>query len=238
MKYYGWSILLKLLVLQCFTILCVVSGEFDFYYFVQQWPASYCDTTKSCCYPVTGKPKEDFGIHGLWPNNNDGSYPTECDSNNTFDYSQVVDLTSSLQENWPTLACPSAFGLEFWGHEWDKHGTCSETYLDQHSYFAYALQLKERAKTLQSLVAAGITPTDGKYYTLNEIKGAIKEATGFTPWIDCNKDVNKNHQLYQVYMCVDKTGLGFIECPVFPYGASCGNAIAFPSFSATSVDVL
>lgn len=81
----------------------------------------------------------------------------------------------------------------------------------------------------------GITPTDGKHYTLNEIKGAIKEATGFTPWIDCNKDVYKNHQLYQVYMCVDKTGLGFIECPVFPHGPSCGNAIAFPSFSATSV---
>ncbi|CAL5085772.1 unnamed protein product [Urochloa decumbens] len=42
--------------------------RFDFFYFVQQWPGSFCDTSRGCCFPDTGKPAADFGIHGLWPN--------------------------------------------------------------------------------------------------------------------------------------------------------------------------
>ncbi|CAN6206182.1 unnamed protein product [Urochloa humidicola] len=42
--------------------------SFDFFYFVQQWPGSYCDTWRGCCFPDTGKPAAEFGIHGLWPN--------------------------------------------------------------------------------------------------------------------------------------------------------------------------
>ncbi|KAK7401117.1 hypothetical protein VNO78_12432 [Psophocarpus tetragonolobus] len=36
--------------------------DFDFYYFIQQWPGSYCDTQNSCCYPTTGKLAADFDI--------------------------------------------------------------------------------------------------------------------------------------------------------------------------------
>ncbi|XP_014507951.1 extracellular ribonuclease LE [Vigna radiata var. radiata] len=221
------SISMKLLLLLHLAILCS-SQDFDFYYFVQQWPGSYCDTQNSCCYPTTGKPAADFGIHGLWPNNKDGSYPSNCDSNNRFQQSQISDLTSSLQRNWPTLACPSGSGVQFWGHEWEKHGTCSESLLKQHDYFEAALDLKQRANLLRALANAGIE-ADGGFYSLSSIKGAIKEAIGYTPYVECNLDASRNSQLYQVYLCVETSASSFIECPVFPK-ASCGSQIQFPTF--------
>lgn len=57
---------------------------------ILQWPGSYCDTMTSCCYPTTGKPAADFGIHGLWPNYNDGTYPKNCDASSPYDPKKVV----------------------------------------------------------------------------------------------------------------------------------------------------
>lgn len=74
----------------------------------------------------------------------------------------------------------------------------------------------------------GIQP-NGDSYSLEDIKGAIQDATGLAPWIECNTDTSGNSQLYQVYMCVDTSGSKLIQCPVFPHG-KCGSSIEFPSF--------
>ncbi|WCJ21286.1 ribonuclease 1 [Euphorbia peplus] len=220
----------EVLVVLWLAVVCASSQsqEFDFFYFVQQWPGSFCDSKKSCCYPTTGKPEADFGIHGLWPNYKDGSYPSNCDSSNPFDPNQVKDLRSSMQTNWATLACPSGDGVTFWSHEWEKHGTCSESVLNQHGYFETALKLKSEAKVLQHLESAGIQPNDG-FYSLSSIKTAIQKGLGLNPWIECNTDSSGNSQLYQVYLCVDTSGSNLIECPVFPNG-KCASQIQFPSF--------
>ncbi|XP_038707511.1 ribonuclease 1-like [Tripterygium wilfordii] len=224
---FNLLIVIKLLVIQYLCVLSVAQN-FDFFYLVLQWPGSYCDTQKGCCYPKSGKPAADFGIHGLWPNYQDGSYPSNCDPNNPFDESKVSDLDSSLRKDWPTLACPSGDGLTFWSHEWDKHGTCSESVLDQHGYFEAALSLKKLINLLEALENAGISP-NGSSYSLSDIRDAIKNAIEFTPWIECNTDESGNSQLYQVYLCVDKSGSNLIECPVFPHG-KCGSKIEFPKF--------
>ncbi|MQL79548.1 hypothetical protein Taro_011993 [Colocasia esculenta] len=202
--------------------------DFDFFYLVLQWPGAYCDTRRSCCYPTTGKPAADFSIHGLWPNYNDGSYPSNCDPDSPFDASKIKDLIGRMQAEWPTLACPSGDGLTFWEHEWEKHGTCSESVLDQHHYFQTALDLKDKLNLLGILRDAGIEP-DGGYYSLSSISGAIKAATGFTPGIECNVDEARNSQLYQVYLCVDSSASGFIECPNLPR-RKCSSRIEFPAF--------
>ncbi|KAJ4974299.1 hypothetical protein NE237_007473 [Protea cynaroides] len=226
-------VLIQILVIQLLTILCV-SKDFDFFYFVQQWPGSYCDTKGNCCYPTTGKPDADFGIHGLWPNYNDGTYPSNCDPNTAFDPSAISDLTTSLEINWPSLACPSSNGLSFWSHEWEKHGTCSESILDQHGYFDRALKLKTQVNLLQALENAGIKP-NGSFYSMVSINKAITEAIGFSPGIECNVDVSGNHQLYQIYLCVDTSGSNIIECPVLPT-SSCGSKVEFPPFGNQGIE--
>ncbi|GMH27565.1 hypothetical protein Nepgr_029408 [Nepenthes gracilis] len=231
MKYSNfYSVFVKLLILQSLAV--VVRCDYDFFYFVQQWPGSYCDTSQGCCYPTTGKPASDFGIHGLWPNNDDGSYPSNCDPNNPFDPSQIQDLLSSLQAEWPSLSCPSSDGTSFWTHEWDKHGTCSESVLDEHDYFAAALALKSQANLLQALENAGINP-NGSFYALSDIDNAIEQATGNKNYgyVSCNTDDYGNGQLYQVYICVDHSGQNFINCPTNGVtDQNCPSSVEFPSF--------
>ncbi|KAJ3673370.1 hypothetical protein LUZ60_006744 [Juncus effusus] len=221
---------MKLFFLLSLSLFAAVScaRDFDFFYFVQQWPGSYCDTQRRCCYPTTGKPAAEFTIHGLWPNYNDGTYPSNCDQNQEFDYSEIEDLEKTMQSYWPTLACPTSDGEKFWAHEWNKHGTCAESNLDQHSYFLSALTLHKKADILKALKAAGIKPDDG-FYSLASIKSVIKDSIGFTPGIECNRDGSGNNQLSEIYLCVDTSGEKFIECPTFPR-ISCHNKVQFPSF--------
>ena len=70
---------------------------------------------------------------------------------------------------------------------------------------------------------------DGNSYSLVNIKNAIKGAIDYTPWIECNVDASRNNQFYQIYLCVDTSGLDLIECPMFLKG-KCGSEIEFPSF--------
>ncbi|PQM42593.1 ribonuclease 3-like [Prunus yedoensis var. nudiflora] len=197
MRFNTSLILIKLLVIQYLSVLCV-SQDFDFFYFVQQWPGAYCDTKHTCCYP------------------------------NVFDKSEISELMSNLEKNWPSLSCPSSNGFRFWSHEWEKHGTCSESELDQKDYFEAALKLKQKVNLLQILKTAGIVPDDGMY-SLESIKEAIKEGAGYTPGIECNKDSAGNSQLYQVYLCVDTSGQDIIECPVLPKGR-CASDVQFAKF--------
>ena len=68
---------------------------------------------------------------------------------------KVSDLMSNLRREWPTLSCPSNDGVHFWTHEWEKHGTCAESELDQHDYFEAGLKLKQKANLLHALTNAG-----------------------------------------------------------------------------------
>lgn len=203
-------------------------GDFHFFYFVQQWTGSYCDTKgHKCCFPNNVKPTSDFTIHGLWPNYNDGSYPSNCDSSNSFDESQLDDLEERLQTEWPSFTCPS-IGRKFWAHEWNKHGTCSEKNLNQHDYFQAALDLKDQTNLLQALKDAGIEPSDDEFYNIEDVKEAMKNSIGNYPWVECNHDTDGNSQIYQVYICVDTNGKDLIKCPVLPHG-NCGPKVRFPA---------
>lgn len=74
----------------------------------------------------------------------------------------------------------------------------------------------------------GIKPDD-KFYEIKNVEKTIKEAIGFAPGIECNKDSSHNSQLYQIYLCVDTSASNFINCPVMPHGR-CDSRVQFPKF--------
>lgn len=99
---------------------------------------------------------------------------------------QVEDLVSSLRTNWPSLACPSSDSTSFWKHEWDKHGTCSETVLDQHAYFQDNLNLKSTTNVLSCLKSASNKKLISfiKIYKRNFL--CIANATSYMPFEKAN----------------------------------------------------
>jgi ribonuclease T2 len=92
-------------------------GEFDFYLLNLSWGPEFCSIqgTRPGCVAPRG-----FVTHGLWPQNNDGSYPVFCsERQGPLHPEQNLDIT------------PDRSLLQ---HEWSKHGTC--TTLAPNDFFA------------------------------------------------------------------------------------------------------
>merc|ERR1719276_687925 len=78
-------------------------------------------------------------LHGLWPEGNDGSWPSTC-SNEKFNPDTITKIgRDRFNTYWPNVKAPSSSPTtsptyySFWNHEWTKHGTCSG--LTQYEYF-------------------------------------------------------------------------------------------------------
>jgi ribonuclease T2 len=84
------------------------AGAFDFYLLVLSWSPEFCYSrpTAAECGTHAG-----FVVHGLWPQNNDGSYPHNCQTN------QPPPTNAAPVENF--------MPKEIIQHEWQEHGTCS-----------------------------------------------------------------------------------------------------------------
>ncbi len=84
------------------------AGVFDFYMLVLSWSPEFCFSKPSAaeCSIHAG-----FLVHGLWPQNNDGTYPSNCatDQPGPTNPSAMADIMPS----------------EIIEHEWQTHGTCS-----------------------------------------------------------------------------------------------------------------
>ena len=142
---------------------------------------------------------------------------------------QLKPIEKSLQQAWPSFTCPQ-IGRKFWLHEWNKHGTCSKSILSEMAYFKAVAHLKNKINILQVLAKAGIRPNN-KFYSLKSIKKAIARATGFHPWVMCNHNAEGKSQIWQITLCVDRTGTRLINCPYIPKGrGSCAAKILFPYY--------
>ncbi|KAI0639556.1 ribonuclease T2 [Trametes polyzona] len=97
-------------------------------------------------------PKNSWTIHGLWPDNCDGSFDQYCDLSRQYDPDPSpkvlpngtpvppykgpgvdvfiaefgrLDLLSFMNKYWVSQGSPNS---DFWGHEFAKHATCTSTF--------------------------------------------------------------------------------------------------------------
>lgn len=92
-------------------------GSFDFYLLNLSWSPEFCATHADSaeCGRQLG-----FVVHGLWPQDLDGSYPEQCSN-----VPAPANL-ATIADFMPTPALAQ--------HEWQTHGTCSG--LSPEGYFA------------------------------------------------------------------------------------------------------
>ncbi|KAH6611815.1 ribonuclease Trv [Boeremia exigua] len=149
--------------------------------------------------PATG-PANSWTIHGLWPDNCDGTYKSSCDSSRaytgigcTLANKGHTDILNYMKTYWKDYQGEDE---SFWEHEWAKHGTCYST-LKPSCYTSYKAQdelvdflnttitLFKDLPTYTWLLNAGITPSSTKTYTNAAITAALKAKFGATPILTC-----------------------------------------------------
>ncbi|KAK7422657.1 Ribonuclease T2 precursor (RNase T2) [Neonectria punicea] len=150
--------------------------------------------------PAAG-PSDSWTIHGVWPDNCDGTYPQFCDSSR--EYTNIEEIMTQFGDE-DTLAYMKKYWLSdsgsdesLWEHEWGKHGTCIST-LDPDCYDDYqtgqeaadyantVVSLFKTLPTYKWLEEAGITPSKNKTYTSSEIQDALVAQHGAEVTLGCN----------------------------------------------------
>jgi ribonuclease T2 len=164
------------------------TGTFDYYLLNLSWSPEFChshpDATECAAHAR-------FVLHGLWPQNNDGSYPERCSNApgpaNAAAYKDIYADAGLLQ------------------HEWKAHGTCSG--LSAEAFFAQA-----RAAVRAVKIPAELDGLDRQTsMTPEEILGLFAQSnpaigrTGMA--LSCG-----NNYLTAIEVCLDKS-LHPMACP-------------------------
>lgn len=205
--------------------------EFDYYALAVQWPPTYCSKSTKCCTQSAccrgSNSPSVFTIHGLWPDYNDGSWPSCC-SGPAFNETEISTLRGVLERYWPTLSCSKSStchnkkGL-FWAHEWEKHGTCSSPVTgEEYNYFLTTINLYFTYNVTDVLFEAGYVPSNSEMYPAGGIISAIENAFHTTPQLICTKGA-----LEEVRLCLTKD-FKFRDCVT---GSDCPDYVSLPEFA-------
>ncbi len=161
--------------------LAAATGSFDFYLLNLSWSPEYCHSHPDAAECAA---RSTFVLHGLWPQNNDGSYPEHCaTAPGPADPSKFRDIY------------PEPGLLE---HEWKQHGSC--TGLSADDFFTAARTAYQSVKIpseLANLSSQTSMPPDQIAALFTQSNPSIpREAIA----ISCG-----NNYLTAVEVCLDKS---------------------------------
>jgi ribonuclease T2 len=137
------------------------AGSFDYYLLTLSWAPQFCATKSAAASSSECDPARHYGyvVHGLWPQNDNGSYPQHCAS------ARPVSSATARQ----MLGIMPSRGLI--QHEWETHGTCSG--LNPQDYFeaiskAFArLQIPDEYRAPNRPVRATTSEIEQKFAEAN-----------------------------------------------------------------------
>ena len=82
-----------------------------------------------------------YSIHGLWPQYSLNSYPSFCRPVN-FKLDKLESIIDKLNKYWYSN---KGSNDTFWKHEYEKHGSCMFSPMDEFNYFNKTIELYEYA---------------------------------------------------------------------------------------------
>jgi ribonuclease T2 len=224
MKVVGLAVALVavLVVMSCFAPNSgaqAQSTSWEFLLLVQQWGPGVCATSrgKQCVIPSY---VQYWTLHGMWPNNFDGSYPTNCPDSESFNMQRLEPIRKSLTAYWPTLFTSNSL-QSFWEHEFEKHGTCAAsdpTLSTELAYFNATLTARATFDLSVAFSKAGISPSTDKTYSIDAISQAVQSAYGGVPLVQCSSEGSHHHHrsgkeaLTSIGLCLTPS-LTIIDCP-------------------------
>lgn len=95
----------------------------------------YYDLTYKVC-----NNSNEWTIHGLWPEYNASSWPQYCNAS-SFNYNQISQFQPTLNQRWTGCTDSLDNNIQFWSHEWYRHGSCTGLSLSR--YFNVTLNLDQ-----------------------------------------------------------------------------------------------
>ena len=160
-------------------------GQFDYYVLSLSSAPGFCAANPKKT-PAECKKGLTFALHGLWPQFEDGDYPTNC---------SAAKLTATdLKAAKGVFADDSMVA-----HEWPKHGTCSG--LQPADYFA----LSSKVRTSVKVPPAYGPKTVIKLKDAKAVMAAFEAANpGLAP--GGVRTVGAKGVLTELDICVSKTG--------------------------------
>ena len=180
---------------------------------VLQYAPALCDDQSCIITPNSTA----WSIHGLWPENNDGSYPSDC-TTEKFNPSAIAPVESEMNDHWFSISGPNAV---FWAHEYEKHGVCAEDVLPKElAFFNATLNLRTQFDITPALAASGITPSATKSFTRKDFDAATLSAFGYNVLPACDK---AGH-LTGAVVCISKD-LRAQSCGTVTYGTCTASSL-------------
>ncbi len=188
------------------------AGRFDYYLLALSWSPAYCGrhggepaAAEECAL------RRGFVVHGLWPQNQDGSWPAFC--------RPVAPVPVALAARESAIM-PN---VELIAHEWTKHGSC--TVLSADDYFAAierefaALRLPPALLRPEARQTLPLAAAKQQWSALNPGLGA--DMMSFR----CGQGAADRAEVQEVRLCLDKS-LAFRACGAGEADA-CPDTISF-----------